>query len=74
MKKQKIIDKKSLRDYIWWFRKGKEVGRKEAQAEFIKILDNADFGSYIIELKAGAMFDVDKFIKKEIKAKLQRKK
>lgn len=41
--------------------------------EFVKMLENADFGSYITS-REGVVFDVSGFIEEEIKLKLQEKK
>jgi len=45
---------------------------EQREKEILEILKNADYGSYIItEGNAGAVFDIDNFIKKEIEPKIK---
>jgi len=74
-----IIEDNLFLEYMMWqileakLKVYKEWEQREK--EILEILKNADYGSYMItEGNAGAVFDINNFIKKEIKPKIKGEK
>ena len=53
------------------FQEGIKQGKAQEQKIILELLKNADYGSYIIDLKHGFCFDYEEFIKKEVISKIK---